>query len=81
MNQSHDDMITTYRQCDFSRRMDMYMQYPSLRPAFIAVDREDWQTFMATPYKAVGKIPARRLAVFFGALAGSIKNRFGLASG
>ena len=73
MTQSHDKIIAEYREADFNRRLHMYLQFPTLRSKFMAIDQCDLNDQLF-------KHAARRcssltalLSVFFSATAGFVK--------
>lgn len=73
------DMIEEYRDSDFSKRLNLYLQYPEFRSEFTAVDRSEIQRETPHEQHKPAGCPVIRTGGLFTLSAWRIKKILGIA--
>jgi len=73
MTQNHEKIIAEYRTADFNRRLHMYLQFPSLRSDFMAIDQGDLNDQLSGHAARRRSSLTALLSVLFSATAACVK--------
>ena len=80
MTQNYHDITATYREADFNQRLNMYLQYPQLRPNFIRIDKKDLETDLSAGLKSRPKMPLAQISMVLSLVAALAKKILGTTS-
>lgn len=80
MNERVEQIMADYGNADFNKRLGLYLQYPSLRSAFIVVEQDDGQAGHAFDSKRCIPSLADLLNELARAIASGVKKVVGVGS-
>ena len=80
MNENYEKIMAEYRDADFNKRLNMYLQLPRLRSEFILIDQHDLKTNLTVGLKLRKPSILAQLSDVFNAIALGAKKLFGNAS-
>ena len=80
MIRNHDKILSDYRNADFYRRVELYLQFKELRPDFLLIDRHDLNKDWSVGFTMPGTSLAARINVLFGYVAVGARKVFGIDS-
>jgi len=80
MREQNECRLTEYRNADFYQRLNMYLQFPSLRSEFILIDRKDLNPDLSVGFKLCRSSPVSQKNGLLGSVELRAKKLFGNTS-